>query len=257
MAPRRSSLALSSLLVTTQLLSGCASTTEKLDYSARAAKGGPAECLKLTEDDVDTNYGETVTVGAVLGAVGGTLLGVLAGAAAAAGGQDPAPLVIGGAAAGFALGAGIGAADGVETADKKEAYALQEAQLDCQIEALKDDNQEMSKIVLAMKESTKATEAQLRELEAEYVAKRKSKGDVEKELAEIDENSKQIERSISAMKAKRDTYIAARTKTQDAAEGNLNTKELDQQIDACSRKIDESEKLLKTLLEHRQVAVFL
>lgn len=249
-------LALTSLLIVAHLSAGCASMSEKLDYSAHTADGGPSECFKITEDDIDTNYGETVTVGAALGAIGGTLLGVLAGAAAAAGGHDPAPLVIGGAAAGFALGAGLGAADGVETAEKKEAYALQEAQLDCQIEALKDDNEEISKIVLAIRTSTRETEAQLRELEAEYISKRKTKSDVELELAEIDESSKQMERSIAAMKARRDTYLAARSKTQDAAEGKLNTRELDQQIETCNRKIAESEKLLESLLEHRQVASF-
>jgi hypothetical protein len=256
MIKQKGAVALSSLIVIAQFSSGCASTSEKLNYSARAAEGGPSECLKITQDDIDTNYGGTVTAGAILGGIAGTLLGVLAGAAAAAGGQDPSALVIGGATAGFALGAGLGAADGVETAEKKEAYALQEAQLDCQTEALKDDNQEISKIVIAMKESTMEIESQLRELEAEYAAKRKSKADVEKDLAEIDDNSKQIERTISAMKTKRDTYVAARSKTQDAADGKLNTKELDQQIDTCNRKIQESEKLLENLLEHRKVASF-
>ncbi|MET1027439.1 MAG: hypothetical protein ABWY00_09740 [Dongiaceae bacterium] len=231
------------------ILSGCAATPSEKIVNVSPGQGGPADCMKITADNVDTRYGETVTVGMILGGVGGAIVGTLLAVVT----QDPSAIVAG-AVAGAAIGTAGGAYSGVKTAESLQAYAVQEAQLDCQIDAAREDNERLSMLVDALRETVRETQLQLDDLETRYVAGRVSKNAALRELDAIDQTTNRLERSVASMKKRRDDYIDARAQTQMAAQDNLNTSELDQQIAAYNAQITASENELKKLAENRRVA---
>ncbi len=235
-------------VIVLSLLCGCAVTSEKKELSVSTDEGGPSDCMKITVDDVDTNYSATVIVGTILGGAGGAIVGTLMAVAT----QDPTAIVTG-AIAGAAIGTGMGAYSGVKTANSMEDYAVQEAQLDCQIEAAREDNERLSMLVEALRATVENTQLQLDDLETRYVAGRVSKDTALRELAAIDESTAQMNRSIASMKKRRDEYVDARTQTQNAAKDSLNTAELDKQISSYDAQIAASENELKRLIENRKV----
>jgi hypothetical protein len=239
------------------VLSGCAYNSGRPDRLASAngslagnARNGPGACTQLREEDIDTNYGGTVAEGVGVGAVIGAGLGALLGVLAGGDGKSAAT----GAAIGAAAGGTYGAVDGVQTANAKKQYALQEAQLDCQLVAAKADNAKLATLVAGMKKSVAETERQLATLEQDYAAKRVSKEAAQKELASIDDNTAQLQRSMAAMKARRDEYQQARNSTQQSANNSLDTQQLDQQISALNSQIAQAETDLNRLLDKRKVA---
>jgi len=240
------SLALGVLVLS--MLYGCAISSERKNFNISSGEGGPSDCMKITADDVDTKYGETVTVGTILGGAGGAILGTLMAVAT----QDPSAIITG-AIAGAAFGAAGGAISGVNTAESMQAYAVQEAQLDCQIEAVREDNERLTMLVDALRDRVQDTQRQLDELESRYVAGRVSKNAALRELDAIDQTTNRMERSVASMKKRRDEYVDARDQTQKAANDNLNTSELDKQIAFYNEQIKSSESEIKQLLEHRKV----
>jgi len=231
------------------VVSACTTPNDAGPGSVAQTNNGPAACMQITSKDIDTNYGSTVAEGAAIWAVVGAAVGALAGAAA--GGGD-------GAATGAAIGGGAGAAygtvSGVQTAEAKKQYALQEAQLDCQITAAKEDNAKLAKMVESTQAAVKQTEQQLADLEKAYAAKRLSREQAQKELASVDENTAQIQRSVAAMKKRRDEYQQARDNTQTAANNTLNTAEIDKQIASLNSQIAAAESDLNNLMDRRKVA---
>jgi hypothetical protein len=236
-------------LLILSMLYGCAISSEKKDPTVASEVDGPSDCMKITAEDVDTKYGETVTVGTVLGGVGGAILGTLLAVAT----QDPSAIVTG-AIAGAAFGTAGGAFSGVETAESLQAYAVQEAQLDCQIKAVREDNERLTMLTDAVQRRVQDSQRQLDDLEKRYVAGRVSKNTALRELDEIDRSTNQLARSVDTMKKRRDEYINARNETQKAANNNLNTTELDNQISSYTEKIKASENELKQLIENRRIA---
>jgi hypothetical protein len=231
-------------------LSGCATPNEgRPNAAAQNAGNGPAACMQINADNIDTNYGGTVAEGAAIWGLVGAAVGALAGAATG-GGRGAAT----GAAIGAGAGGAYGAVSGVQTAEAKKRYAVQEAQLDCQIAAAKADNEKLAKLVTSMQAAVQQTEKKLADLESAYANKRMSKEQAQKELASVDESAAQIKRSVDAMKKRRDEYLQARDSTQNAANNSLNTAELDKQISDLNKQIASAQSDLDRLMARRKVA---
>jgi len=159
-----------------------------------------------------------------------------------------------GAAIGGVAGAAGGAISGVQTANAKQQYALQEAQLDCQAKAAKADNEKLKRMVETTRAAVAQTEKQLADLEAAYAAKRTSRDEAQKELASVDESTASVQRNIDAMNKRLAEYQQARDSTMHASNNSLNTAELDKQIADLNTQIDAAEADLGRLVDHRKVA---
>lgn len=228
-------------------LSGCATAPTPLEQQAA---NGPQACMQITAKDIDSNYGGTVAEGAAIWAVVGGVAGALLGAAT---GGDSKSVAVG-AAVGAAAGGAAGTVSGVQTAEAKKQYALQEAQLDCQITAAKADNEKLTKMVESTRAAVAQTEKRLADLETAYAAKRYSRDQAQKELASVDESTASIQHSVDAMNKRLGEYQQARENTQQAANNSLNTAELDKQIADLKMQIASAETDLDKLVTHRKVA---
>lgn len=235
------------------VLVGCTTPNEGRYGTTVTPSNGPAACMQINADNIDTNYGGTVAEGAAIWGLVGAAVGALAGAATSNKKNRGS-----GAATGAAIGAGAGLAygsiSGVQTAEAKKRYAVQEAQLDCQITAAKADNEKLAKMVTSMQAAVQQTEKKLADLESAYANKRMTKEQAQKELASVDESAAQIQRSVDAMKKRRDEYLQARDSTQNAANNSLNTAELDKQISQLNSQIASAERDLNRLMAQRKVA---
>jgi hypothetical protein len=239
------------------MVSGCAYNSERpssmnapSQVAAQNVNAGPTECMNINEQTIDTGYDRTVAegvgAGALIGAGLGALLGVLAG------GDGKSAAI--GAGIGAAAGGTYGAVDGMQTAKVKERYAVQEAQLDCQLVAAKTDNAKLATLVAGMRASVAETERQLAQLEQDYAAKRLSKDVAQQELASIDESTAQLQRSMGAMQQRRDEYQRAHDATQQSANNSLDSQDLDRQIVLLNTQIAAAERDLNRLLDKRKVA---
>jgi archaellum component FlaC len=214
------------------------------------ANGGPTACMNINEQTIETGYDSTVAEGVGVGALVGAGLGALFGVLAGGDGKSAAI----GAGVGAAAGGVYGAADGAQTARAKQRYAVQEAQLDCQLVAAKADNAKTATLVAGMRASVADTEKQLAQLEQDFAAKRLSIENAQRELASIDEGTEQLRRSMAALQKRRDEYKHARDTTQQSANNSLDSQELDRQIALLNSQIAAAEQDLNRLLDKRKVA---
>ena len=230
-------------------LAGCASPGPA-DVSQKVAAGGPQQCNEITEDDVETDTASTtgggVAVGAVLGAIFGALLGVAGGGD----GRDVAAM----AAVGAGAGGVVGGVDGYGVAQQKKRYAVQEARLDCQLQAAKEDNAKLDKLLANLQTSISNNMKRIGELEAEFKAKSMSAEEARMELASIDATTAQMERAVAQMKNRKQQYESARDANNKAADGKLNTVDLDRSISDLNNKIAEADAALNKMVERRKVA---
>jgi phage shock protein A len=186
------------------------------NYRPLINKSGVAGCMAISEKDVPTNYWETVAWGAVAGAVLLAVLGAAAGAVLSGGRGEGAAY---GAAAGAAVGAGFGTADGVETAEQKQQYAVQLARYECQTQAAEIENDSLRGAGARLNSSVASLTQQLDQLEADYANKRMTRAQAQKELNDIDDASAGLQRRIVAMKENTGQYRQYAASTENLAKG--------------------------------------
>ena len=241
--------ALAFTLSASLVLGGCVSAGPQ-DFSQNVAQGGPEKCNKITQDDVDTDTARTTAEGAAVWAGIGAVLGALLGVASGGNATQIGTAAAIGAGAG-AVGGGV---SGYGTAQQKNRYALQEARLNCQIEAAQEDNAKLDKLLSDLQSSIDYNVKQIDELQAEYNAKKVSADEAKAQLASIDSATSQMERTIAQLKERQLAYQTARDANNDAADKNLNTAELDKNIEDLNKKIAEADSALQVLVERRKVA---
>ena len=176
-------------------LAGCASPGPQ-DLSQRAAEDSPQQCNAITEDDIETDTASTTSGGVAVGAAIGGILGALLGVAGGGDGGDVAQM----AAVGAGAGAVVGGIDGYNVAQQKKRYALQEARLDCQLQAAKQDNAKLDKLLVSLQTSISNNMQRIGELEAEFKAKSMSAEEARIELASIDGTTAQMQRAVAQLK---------------------------------------------------------
>jgi uncharacterized protein YcfJ len=186
------------------------------NYRPLINKSGVAGCMAISEKDVPTTYWETVAWGAVAGAVLLAVLGAAAGAVLSGGRGEGAAY---GAAAGAAVGAGFGTADGVETAEQKQQYAVQLARYECQTQAAEIENDSLRGAGARLNSSVASLTQQLDQLEADYANKRMTRAQAQKELNDIDDASAGLQRRIVAMKENTGQYRQYAASTENLAKG--------------------------------------
>jgi hypothetical protein len=186
------------------------------DFKTLINKSGVAGCMTISEKDVPTNYWETVAWGAVAGAVLLAILGAAAGAVLSGGSGGGAAY---GAAAGAAVGAGFGTADGVQTAEQKQQYAVQLARYECQTQAAEIENDSLRGAGDRLNSSVDSLAQQLDQLEADYANKRMTRAQAQKELNDIDDASAGLQRRIVAMKENTGQYRQYAASTENMAKG--------------------------------------
>jgi chromosome segregation ATPase len=172
--------------------------------------------MSISEEDVPTNYVETVVLGAAVGTVLLAALGAAAGAILTGGRAEGAAY---GAATGAALGAGLGTADGLKTAEQKQNFAIQLARYDCQIQAAEMENDSLSGASERLRASVDGLTSQLDQLEVDYANKRMSRAQVQKELNDIDDASASLRRRLVVMKDGADRFQQYSASTEGMARG--------------------------------------
>jgi hypothetical protein len=186
------------------------------DFKPLINKSGVAGCMAISDNDVPTNYWETVSWGAVAGTVLLAILGAAAGAVLSGGRGDGAAY---GAAAGAVVGAGFGTADGVETAEQKQDYAVQLARYECQTQAAEIENDSLRGAGDRLHSSVDSLAQQLDQLEEDYANKRMTRAQAQKELNDIDDASAGLQRRIVAMKENTGQYRQYAASTENMAKG--------------------------------------
>jgi len=228
------------------------------EFSKLIADKGVAGCMTITEDQVPTNYFETVGLATAAGAVLLALLGAAAGAVLSSnhGSGAAQGAIIGGVA-----GAGLGAVSGVQTAEQKKFYAVQLARYDCQLEAAERENAGLKSSGERLQASVGTLTRQLDQLEDDYANKRLTRVQAQKELSEIDESSAALQTRMVAMKSNTDEYQQYAANTQQLAQGTQKAIDearvdaLDQQIAEMRDRNDQLEKDYNDLLERRKAVV--
>jgi hypothetical protein len=179
-------------------------------------KSGVSACMAISEDDVPTNYWETVALGAAVGTVLLAVLGAAAGAVLSGGSPDGA---VYGAAAGAAVGLGLGSADGAATAEEKQNYAVQLARYECQTQAAEIENASLRGTGDRLKNSVAGLTQQLDQLEEDYANKRMNRVQAQKELNDIDDAAADLKRRIAGLKEGATQFRQYASSTENMAKG--------------------------------------
>jgi hypothetical protein len=235
-----------------------ASAVESGNFKPLITRQGVEGCMAISEEDVPTNYVETVILGTafwtvVLGAAGAALGAVVTG------GQGNGAAA--GAIAGGALGAGIGADSGVRTAEQKENFALQLARYDCQIQAAEMENESLKGSSDRLRVSVDTLTSQLDQLEADYANKRLTRAQAQKELNDIDDASASLQHRLVAMKDGADKFQQFSASTEDLAKGTdlaidqARVASLDRQIAEMKTRNADLEQDYTQLAERRKALV--
>jgi predicted nucleic acid-binding Zn-ribbon protein len=174
-----------------------ASAVSSGNFRPLIGRKGAEACTAISEEDVPTNYVETVALGAAVGTVLLAVLGAAAGAILTGGRGEGAAY---GAAAGAAVGAGFGAADGARTAEQKQAFAVELARYDCNIQAAEMENESLKGAGDRLRGSVDNLARQLDQLEEDYAHKRMNKAQALKELNDIDDASASLKHRLVVMK---------------------------------------------------------
>jgi hypothetical protein len=228
------------------------------DFSRLIKDKGVAGCMTITEDQVPTNYFETVGVATAAGAVLLALLGAAAGAMLS---QNHGSGAAQGAIIGGVAGAGLGAVSGVQTAEQKKFYAVQLARYDCQLEAAQAENAGLKDSGEKLQASVDTLTRQLDQLEDDYANKRLTRLQAQKELSAIDESSASLKTRMASMKSNTDQYQQYAAQTQQLAQGTQKAID-DARVDALDNQIAEMrdrnqqlEQDYNNLLERRKAVV--
>lgn len=232
-----------------------ADAVESGDFRPLINKGGVQACMDIKEEDVPTNYWETVAWGAAAGTVVLAVLGAAAGAILTGGHGDGAAA---GAAAGAALGLGFGTVDGAQTAEQKTQYALNIARYDCQTQAAEMENATLKGSGDRLQASVAGLNRQLDQLEDDYANKRLTRAQAQKELNDIDDASASLQHRLVAMKENTGKYQQYASSTEGMAmatqmaldEARLGS--LDRQIAEMETRNTELEQDYQELVDRRK-----
>jgi hypothetical protein len=216
MAPAGSSSAAASSSNADDQSTDAASAVSSGNFRPLIGRNGVGACTAISEEDVPTNYVETVFLGAAVGTVLLAALGAAAGAVLTGGNGDGAAY---GAAAGAALGAGFGTADGVRTADEKQKFAVELARYDCHIQAAEMENDSLKGAGDRLRTSVDSLSRQLDQLEDDYANKRMTKAQALKELNDIDDASASLQHRLVVMKEGTGGYQQYASSTEHLAMG--------------------------------------
>lgn len=229
------------------------------NYKPLISRKGIQSCLAISEDDVPTNYVETVLLGAAVGTVFFAAVGAAAGAVLTAPrGGDGA---IYGAAAGAALGLGLGTGDGMRTAEQKENFALQQARYDCQIQAAQMENESLKGASERLQASVISLTDQLDQLEQDYANKRMNRAQAQKELNDIDDAAASLKHRLVTMAESANKFqqfgssTASLAKGTDMALDEARLSSLDGQIAEMKERNSELELAYEQLAERRKALV--
>jgi predicted nucleic acid-binding Zn-ribbon protein len=228
------------------------------NFSSVVKSGGVSACMNINEDQVPTNYFETVGVATVAGAFLAALLGAAAGAVLS---KDHGSGAATGAVIGGVAGGALGAASGVQTAEQKKYYAVQLARYDCQLEAAQNENANLKASGEALQNSVDTLTGQLDQLENDYANKRITKAQADKELASIDASAAALKTRMTSMKANSEEYEQMAAQTQQTAQGTrrkideTRVDQLDREIADMRDQNEDLEREYDKLVERRKAVV--
>jgi hypothetical protein len=222
-------------------------------------RNGAGACMEISEDDVPTNYVETVLLGAVVGTV------VLAAIGAAAGAVLTAPRggdgAIYGAMAGAALGGWSGTENGLRTAEQKENFAVQIARYECQIQAAAMENASLKGAGDRLQASVAGLTSQLDQLEQDYANRRMTRAQAQKELNDIDDATASLQHRLSVMKDSTEKLAQDADSTEASAKGAdfaldpARVASLEQEIAEMQARNAELDRAYGQLVERRKALV--
>jgi hypothetical protein len=221
-------------------------------------KSGVSACRAISEKDVPTNYWETVAWGAAVGTVLLAILGAAAGAVLTGGRGEGAAY---GAAAGAAVGAGFGTADGVETAEQKQQFAVQLARYECQTQAAELENESLRGTGDRLKNSVASLARKLDRLEEDYANKRMNRVQAQKELNDIDDASADLKRRIAGLKDGASQFRQYASSTENMAKGvqmamdDARAGVLEREISEMETRCTDLEQEYAELVERRKAVV--
>ena len=212
-------------------LSGCQTTNWQNDPTLT-----PAQRQLRAETD---RFNQTVAEGALAGALAGALIGAIA--------ADDNPLA--GAAIGAGAGAVVGAGAGFFVASQNQSYASEEARLNAEIQAAREEVDSYQRIVSASQQVVnqhRATIASLNQqyrqgqITAEQYRQQTSgiQGDIESIEAAIDNNQEQTNAIRNRVGELRQRGINAASLAQAEAQLRAQQAELQGQLDSLLSAMD-------------------
>lgn len=181
-------------LAATMMLSACQTTGTN-------SSGQPLTEAEKRMREQSAIYTETVVTGGLAGCGLGIVAGLLLGGNA----QNRAK----GAAIGCAAGAALGAASGAYVASKQEQYATREEQLAATTKEVKDDNERLAGLIDATRQVMANDKARLDQIEIDLRKGQISKEQARKQLAAIDDNLANLDKTLEQLNKKKADYQEA------------------------------------------------
>lgn len=228
-------------LVGAMLLSGCVTTSG----------GTPSRPLTPQEQalrEQSKAYDGTRLEGAALGCVSGALVGILVGASTS--GKKGA--LVGGAA-GCAAGGIGGYAWGSYVADKQKQFATAEQQYGSMLDDARAENTRLNGFVDASRKVMADDSARLEQINGQLASGKINLEKAKSEVAIIDENTAEVESSITGLKKREKELLDIRTNAKSL--GNpAERQQMDGEIGTLQRQIALLQGDLDTLVQHRKVS---
>ncbi|MFZ1414666.1 MAG: hypothetical protein WAS73_08835 [Defluviicoccus sp.] len=218
------------------VLAGCGTTPQHLER--------PLTPAEQRVRDQANDFNRTVGEGAVLGALLGAAIG------AAAGGGKWQNVV-----AGAGAGAVAGGAGGYYYADKKEGYFNEEERLDAILGDMRADNQKLETLVADARTVITADNATIDQVERDLAAKRISVAQARRRLAAVDDNRAVLEKTITGLKERRDSWRHAADEARRDAGARPKVAEMEGEIRTLETQVSRLERELDQLTTRRRSSV--
>jgi len=210
------------------LLAGCVTTP--LGRSSQPLTP-EEERLRAQADDFNVTVSQAAIAGAVIGGILGALLNRNNRAA--------------GAAAGVLAGGAFGAAGGYYVAQRKQAYANEQARLNGMINDVDADNQRLTAFISNTRSVFAKNKAELEEMEIQIAAGQKKQSDKSALLSKVETNRDAVADALEQLRENKEQYqLASNQMRTDVA---ADTSDMDAEILELSNQISQLETQLDSL----------
>jgi uncharacterized protein HemX len=210
------------------MLAGCVTTPSG---SSSQPLTPEEERLRAQADDFNVTVSQAAIAGAVIGGVLGALLNR----------NNRAK----GAAVGVMAGGALGAAGGYYVAQRKQAYANEQARLDGMINDVDADNQRLTAFISNTRSVIAKNKAELEEMERQIASGQKKQSDKRALLAKVETNRDTVADALKQLRENEEQYqLASNQMSTDTA---ADTSEMDAEIRELSNQISQLETQLDSL----------
>jgi archaellum component FlaC len=224
----------SATIVATMFLSACVTTNGASDRQLT-----PAE-QRMREQA--STYNQTMMEGALMGCAAGGLVGLLL-----SNSNNQVENALMGCAAGGVLGGGAGA----YVADKQEAYANEEQQLDAMITDVRQENERLAGLVSATQDVIAADKERIGQIDRDLASGKITMEQAKMRMAAVDDNTAYLDNTLAELRKRQQTYAEASSVVDGSRSQN---RAMDAELSKLEDQISQLQSERDALVERRTVS---